>query len=133
MTVVAAAIIRKENKIFIAQRPEGKSLAGFWEFPGGKQEQNETLPETLQRELREELNINVEVGDFFMKSSYQYEFGDIDIYSYWVDIDEDVMIVSNEHQNSKWVEVNELVNYKFAPADIPIVKKLFVRLDEKFS
>lgn len=133
MTVVVAAIIRKGNKIFIAQRPEGKSLAGFWEFPGGKQEQNETLPETLQRELREELNINVEVGDFFMKSSYQYEFGDIDIYSYWVDIDEDVMIVSNEHQNSKWVEVNELVNYKFAPADIPIVKKLFVRLDEKFS
>ena len=124
MTVVAAAIMRKRGKIFIAQRPEGKSLAGFWEFPGGKQEQDETLPETLQRELREELNINVEVGDFFMKSFYQYEFGDIDIYAYWVDVADDIFVVSNEHKAIMWVNISELDNYVFAPADVAIVKAL---------
>lgn len=123
MPTVAAAIIINNHKIFIAQRPEGKSLAGYWEFPGGKQEKNETLPQTLQRELNEELNINAQIGDFFMQSTYQYDFGTIDMHCYFATCNTN-NINSNEHQATAWVSCDELKNYKFAPADIPIVEAL---------
>ncbi|MBE6452860.1 MAG: (deoxy)nucleoside triphosphate pyrophosphohydrolase [Alphaproteobacteria bacterium] len=124
MTVVAAAIIKRGDEVFIAKRPEGKSLAHHWEFPGGKQENNETLPEALKRELQEELNINVSIGDFFVSSSYQYDFGVIEIYSYFVDVPENMEINSNEHEEVKWVKIRDMENYKFAPADVSIVKAL---------
>ena len=124
MTVVAAAIMQYEDKFFIAQRPEGKSLAYHWEFPGGKQESGETLPEALKRELKEELNIDVTIGDFFMKSDYQYGFGMIEIYCYFVPLSQKTDIVSNEHLETKWVTANELKYYKFAPADEAIVAAL---------
>ena len=60
---VAAAIIRKNNKYFIAKRNINKHLGGFYEFPGGKQDKNETLQETVIREIKEELGVNVFVGD----------------------------------------------------------------------
>lgn len=124
MTTVAAALIVRNGKIFIAQRPAGKSLAHHWEFPGGKQEAGETLPQTLYRELNEELNINAEIGSFFMKSSYQYDFGIIDISCYFASVSADTEITSNEHEAIAWAAPNELENYTFAPADIPIVKAL---------
>ncbi len=123
MPTVAAAIIINDHKIFITQRPEGKSLAHHWEFPGGKQEQGETLPQTLKRELNEELNINAKIGDFFMSSSYQYEFGQIDMHCFFVSVDSP-QISSNEHEATAWVSAQELKNYTFAPADIPIVEAL---------
>lgn len=124
MTTVAAAIIIRNGKIFIARRPEGKSLAHHWEFPGGKQETGETLPQTLHRELNEELGINAEIGSFFMKSSYQYEFGTVDINCYFAAVSPDTEIASNEHEATAWAAPEELKNYNFAPADIPIVNAL---------
>jgi len=88
------------------------------------QENNETLPEALKRELQEELNINVSIGDFFVSSSYQYDFGVIEIYSYFVDVPENMEINSNEHEEVKWVKIRDMENYKFAPADVSIVKAL---------
>ncbi len=124
MTAVAAAIITRQGRVFIARRPAGKSLAHHWEFPGGKQEQGETLPQTLCRELREELNIEAEIGDFFTKSVYDYDFGTIEIHCYFAYVPNDVEIKSNEHEQTAWATPDELKNYTFAPADLPIVKKL---------
>jgi len=125
MKIVAAAILKRNGKLFIAKRPEGKSLAHHWEFPGGKQEEGETLQETLHRELREELNIETEVGEFFMQSTYDYDFGQIQINCFWVKLcDENCTIYSNEHEETAWVLPSELKNYRFAPADVPVVEAL---------
>lgn len=124
MKVVAGAILVHNGKIFIAKRPEGKSLAHHWEFPGGKQEEGETLQQCLKRELREELNIEATIGDFFMTSEYKYEFGVIQLNTFFASISEDCDIHSNEHENVAWVTPEELKNYTFAPADIPIVAEL---------
>lgn len=124
MKTVAAAILIRDKKIFIAQRPEGKSLAHFWEFPGGKQEPNETLPECLHRELSEELNIDAQIGNFFMTSSFSYDFGTIELHSYFATVSSDQQVISNEHENTAWVAPEELSNYNFAPADVEIVAAL---------
>ena len=124
MKIVADAIIVQDGKIFIAKRPEGKTLAHHWEFPGGKQKKDETLPQALHRELKEELNIDAKIGDLFMKSSYNYYFGEIEISFFWATIAPGSTIKSNEHEAIAWVSPNELDEYSFAPADIPVVNKL---------
>jgi len=124
MVIVAAAIMCKDKKVFIAKRPEGKSLAHHWEFPGGKQEKGESLQQTLQRELKEELGINVDVGDFFMRSVYEYEFGQIDMNCFWVQLREGEVVEPKEHEEVAWVRFCDLEKYCFAPADIPVVDKL---------
>lgn len=125
MKVVAAALLIRNGKLFIAKRPEGKTLAHHWEFPGGKQEEGETLPQTLRRELREELNIETEIGDFFMWSVYDYDFGQIEINCFWARLkDEAADVRSNEHEDIAWVEAKDLKGYLFAPADVPIVEAL---------
>ena len=72
MTEVAAALIWKENRFMICQRPAHKSCGLLWEFVGGKAEPGETLPETLIRECREELGVTVQVGEPFMEVTHQY-------------------------------------------------------------
>ena len=105
--IVAGAIIIENGRIFIACRPEGKTLAHHWEFPGGKQEPGETLPDCLRRELKEELNINAVIGEPFMVSTFEYDFA-----------------VINAHEKTAWVLPCELKNYTFAPADVPVIEKL---------
>ena len=68
MKDVSAGIIVRNGKIFIAQRPEGKPLPNVWEFPGGKLEPGETLPQCLKRELKEELDVDAEIGEFIMNT-----------------------------------------------------------------
>lgn len=124
MKIVAAALIVRNGKIFIAQRPAHKLPPLHWEFPGGKQEPGETLPEALRRELNEELNINAKIGDFFMKSSYDYEFGSFEINCFWATVPDNVEIISEEHAATAWASPEELANYTFTPADIPIIEAL---------
>lgn len=69
---VVTAIIRKEDQVLIGLRPDGKNLAGQWEFPGGKLEDNETPEEALKRELQEELNIDAEIGDIKLAGTHSY-------------------------------------------------------------
>ena len=82
MTEVTAAIILKDNKVLIAQRAPGENLAG-WEFPGGKIEHGETPKECLKREIREELDVDIEVSDFFGESIYTYHSGTIKLMPFW--------------------------------------------------
>lgn len=126
MTVknVTAGIIIKDNKILIAQRKHGKSCEYLWEFPGGKQEENETLQECLKRELYEELNISVSVGELFTTSRYDYDFGTIILHAFWVNTDDIYLSFHPDHEQIKWIEISDIDNYAFAPADLPIVEKL---------
>lgn len=124
MKRVSAGIIIKDHKILVAQRKHGKSLEYYWEFPGGKQEAYETMPECLERELKEELGIDVKAGEFFMNSLYEYEFGTISLHAYFVDCNNQEVPCHIDHEQIKWVGLDELADYNFAPADRPIVEKL---------
>ena len=120
---VTAAIILKDNRLLIAQRAPGDKLAGKWEFPGGKIEPGETPQECLKRELREELDVDVEVIDFFGESIYDYTSGTIKLMAFlckWISGD----FTLNVHSHIAWVNRHELDVYDFAPADIPLVEKL---------
>ncbi len=120
---VTAAIIVKDNTIFIAKRgPEGR-FAHRWEFPGGKIEPGESPEECLAREIEEEFGIEVNVEDFFTESLHTFPGGQILVHAFfcrWVG----GSIHPIEHEEYRWVSAAELGNFDFAPADVPIAAKL---------
>lgn len=124
MKIVGTGIIVRNGKILIAQRPEGKSLAGFWEFPGGKLEPNETIEQCLIRELKEELSVEAIIGDFIMTTSHDYEHGSFSLEVFFVHIPDDAQPKNNVHQQLKWVTPQEMELYTFPIADIVIIEKL---------
>jgi len=123
MIDVTAAIIQREGQILAARRKEGSHMAGYWEFPGGKIESGETPEECLQRELREELNIESKIGPFFAESCYDYGTKQIRLLSYFVDYIDGIFTL-NDHDEIRWLHVNQLHSLQWAPADIPLVEKL---------
>ncbi|MFW6265074.1 MAG: (deoxy)nucleoside triphosphate pyrophosphohydrolase [Bacillota bacterium] len=128
--VVAAVIINEENKIFIAQRNSPAELAGLWEFPGGKIEEGELPEESLIRELDEEFGMSIEVIDFFVDCSYTYDFGSVKISSYLVKlIDKEFEV--REHNDVKWIGIDEFNKFPLVPADLDIVEGLAKRFCKK--
>jgi len=123
MKRVAAAVLVKDGLYLIAKRRAGDSLANLWEFPGGKIELGETPEECLRREMYEELQIDVEVGQFLCDSIYEYEFGTFHLLAYWVSWEKGCLYLA-VHDELAWVDKQTILNYQFAPADIPIVEKL---------
>lgn len=124
MIKVVAAILKKEDKILIAKKREGKPLAGMWEFPGGKIEEGETPEESLIRELREEMDIKIKVKEYVGESIYDYGDGKvISLKGFTAEIVEgDIKLT--DHDEYKWVTLEEIYNYKVAPADIPLISKI---------
>ena len=123
MKDVAAGIITCNGKLLIAQRRHGKNQEYLWEFPGGKLEEGETLPECLKREIKEELDKEIKVGDFFMTSVYEYESGAIRLNAYFAEMADRQIPSHIDHEQVKWIDLSEIDDYTFAPADIPIKKK----------
>ncbi|SDB12782.1 8-oxo-dGTP diphosphatase [Streptococcus henryi] len=120
---VVAAAIEKDGLIFCAQRPEGKSLAGFWEFPGGKLEEGETPEEALIREIKEEFDSEIEIISYLNEASYEYDFGIVTMKTYLSKlISGDLELL--EHQDSKWLPVDRLKELNWAPVDVPAVECL---------
>jgi 8-oxo-dGTP diphosphatase len=120
---VTAAILKKNHRIIIAQRKSTDHLAGKWEFPGGKIEEGETPEECLKRELNEEFAVDIIVGEYLGESIYHYEHISIKLMAYrayWVG----GTLKSTDHKDFQWVNIEQLRDYDFAPADIPFVKKL---------
>ena len=123
MKIVTAAIIRKENKILVARRAPGEKLAGFWEFPGGKLEEGETLQECLERELEEEFGITTKSGRELTSSIYEYEHGAFKI----VAIESEIISGSLDlrvHDEVNWIAIEKLLDIELLPADIAIASYL---------
>ena len=120
--VVAAALIDTDGRVLIAQRPEGKALAGLWEFPGGKIEPGERPEQALIRELREELGIEVSAACLapFVFTSHAYDSFHLLMPLYllrrWSGT-----VQRREHAALKWVKPSQLSDYPMPPADGPLV------------
>lgn len=120
---VVAAAIEKDGKFFCAQRPEGKSLGGFWEFPGGKLEDGESPEQALVREIKEELNSEIEIVSYINEASYDYDFGTVIMKTYRAKLISGKLELL-EHQNSTWLAPNELDTLNWAPVDRSAVELL---------
>ncbi len=118
---VVGAVIVRDGKILCAQRGEGKSLAGFWEFPGGKIEVHETAREALHREIEEELLCEVEVADEICASSYDYDFGTVTLTSFICHLLSGTPQLT-EHQAIRWLAPSEISGLDWAPADREAVR-----------
>lgn len=123
--VVACALVDADGRVLIAQRPEGKQLAGLWEFPGGKVETGETPEEAVVRELKEELGIETKVACLapltFASHSYESFHLLMPLFvcrRFWG------TPVAKEHQALKWVRPREMRDYAMPEADIPLVAHL---------
>lgn len=120
---VVSAIIIFNNKVLCTQRPNAGEAALKWEFPGGKIEAFETPESAIIREIKEELDCDIHVKNFYMTVRYQYKTFHLTMYSYICTLLSDEIIL-REHINSCWLPINELHTLDWAPADIPIVEKL---------
>lgn len=125
MIEVCAAIVEFEGKILITSRPLSKDFAGCWEFPGGKIESGESHSACLQRELLEELNLAVKVGDLFDEVDFHYPHKSVHLYFYRCTCSSVETLLPKEGQNFAWVARADLSNYVFLEADISVVKRLF--------
>ncbi|MTI70827.1 MAG: (deoxy)nucleoside triphosphate pyrophosphohydrolase [Firmicutes bacterium] len=123
MKQVCAAIIVHNDKILITQRNPRKKLPLLWEFPGGKIEKKETPVDCVKREIHEELGIEIDVIRKFHINSHRYNFVHIQLISFLASWQNGIISL-NEHEKYLWVKKEELMNYDFAPADIPIIEKL---------
>lgn len=99
------------------------SLAGYWEFPGGKIEPGETPQDALARELREELQVEARVGEHVETTAYEYDFGIVELSTYRCELISGEPTLT-EHSDMRWVPVEDLMELNWAPADIPAVEKL---------
>ena len=122
LLVAACALVDTDNRILLAQRPEGKSLAGLWEFPGGKVEAGETPEETLVRELNEELGIVTKVACLapLTFASHTYETFHLLMPLYICRRYEGIPH-GREGQAIKWVKSKALRDYPMPPADEPLI------------
>ncbi|ODT13853.1 MAG: NTP pyrophosphohydrolase [Kaistia sp. SCN 65-12] len=123
--VVACALVDPDNRILIAQRPEGKALAGLWEFPGGKVDAGETPEDALIRELREELGVETKTACLAPLTFASHTYDDFHLLMplyvcrRWTGFPQ-----SLEGQALKWVRAKQLRDYPMPPADEPLIAPL---------
>ncbi|MBI5446341.1 MAG: (deoxy)nucleoside triphosphate pyrophosphohydrolase [Deltaproteobacteria bacterium] len=123
MVRVTAAVLESGGRILIAKRPVGDPLAGYWEFPGGKIEEGEDPRVCLARELREELGVTAEIGDFLVHHVHRYPHVTIELLSYRATVQLGDIEV-RDHEEVRWVLPEEFAEYSFAPADLATVRWL---------
>ena len=127
MTEVVAALIWKNNKFMICQRPAYKARGLLWEFVGGKLESGETKEQALVRECQEELAVTLSVGDVFMEVVHEYPDITVHLTLFNATIAEGEP-QKLEHNDIKWITLSEITNYEFCPAD----EELLDRIIEKY-
>jgi 8-oxo-dGTP diphosphatase len=123
--VVACALVDPDNRVLLAQRPEGKALAGLWEFPGGKLEPGERPEATLIRELHEEIGITVQEACLAPLTFASHAYDDFHLLMpLYICRRWDGAVIAREGQNLAWVRANKLRDYKMPPADLPLLPHL---------
>ncbi len=123
MTDVVAALFHDQNKFMICQRPATKARALLWEFVGGKVEKGETPQAALERECREELDVQIEVGSLFCEVTHEYPDITIRLCVYHARIVQGPPKLL-EHADLRWITPNEIDRYSFCPADMDILNKI---------
>ena len=126
MRDVATAVIVKDGKILICQRPPYKGNALKWEFVGGKVEPGESLEEALVRECREELDVTVSVGDVFYQVVHEYPDLTVHLTLFNAVIAKGIP-QKLEHNDIRWLTIDEIDDYPFCPADEEILERLKTR------
>ncbi|HXX26109.1 MAG TPA: 8-oxo-dGTP diphosphatase MutT [Pseudolabrys sp.] len=127
--VAACALIDADGRVLIAQRPEGKPMAGLWEFPGGKVEKGERPEECLIRELKEELGITVKEDCLAPLTFASHVYPDFHLLMpLYVCRRWEGAVTATEGQRLAWVRPNRLRDYEMPPADVPLVSHLMTLL-----
>ena len=132
ITEVVAALIRDKDKFLICQRPAHKARGLLWEFVGGKVEPGETKEQALIRECREELDINLSVGNVFMDGVHEYPDINVHLTLFNSTILEGVPR-KLEHNDIKWITPAEIPFYDFCPADEAILNKIKLNCEKTGS
>jgi 8-oxo-dGTP diphosphatase len=123
--VVACALVDTEGRVLIARRPEGKPLAGLWEFPGGKIDPGERPEQTLIRELHEEIGITVKEACLAPLTFASYAYDDFHLLMpLYICRRWEGEVIAREGQKLAWVRANKLRSYPMPPADIPLIPPL---------
>ena len=123
--VAACALIDADGRVLIAERPSGKSMAGLWEFPGGKVEAGERPEESLIRELNEELGIVVNETCLAPLTFASHAYDDFHLLMpLYICRRWEGQVTAREGQNLAWVRANKLRDYPMPPADIPLIPHL---------
>ena len=120
---VTAGLIWKDGRLLITRRPEGSHLAGYWEFPGGKQEHGESLETCLEREIREELGMEVQAVKHLLQIDHDYETKSITLHLFqcsWLK-GSPTPLGCDE---IRWVKPEELANYQLPPPDLQLLPSI---------
>lgn len=119
---VVGAVIVDDGRVYCTQRGSG-ALAGYWEFPGGKLEPDESPEEALAREIREELACTIVVGREVATTTYPYDFAEVTLTTFYCALSAGTPTLS-EHSDGKWLRPEELRLLDWAPADMPAVHQV---------
>jgi 8-oxo-dGTP diphosphatase len=129
LLVAACALVDADGRVLIAQRPEDKTMAGLWEFPGGKIEKGEQPEQTLIRELKEELGIIVSEACLAPLTFASHSYPDFHLLMpLYVCRRWEGTVTALEGQQLAWVKPNRLCDYEMPPADVPLVSHLMALL-----
>ncbi|HIV52268.1 MAG TPA: (deoxy)nucleoside triphosphate pyrophosphohydrolase [Candidatus Mediterraneibacter norwichensis] len=119
---VVAAVIRKDDKIFATQRGYGEFKDG-WEFPGGKIEEGETPEQALAREIKEELDTEIQVGKLIDTIEYDYPKFHLSMDCFWCEIMQGGLELK-EHEAARWLSKEELYSVDWLPADVGVIERV---------
>ena len=119
---VVAAVIRKDDKIFATQRGYGEFKDG-WEFPGGKIEEGKAPEQALAREIKEELDTEIQVGKLIDTIEYDYPKFHLSMDCFWCEIMQGGLELK-EHEAARWLSKEELYSVDWLPADVGVVEKI---------
>ena len=123
---VVAAVILSEGKIFATQRGYG-DFKGGWEFPGGKIEDGETPEVALKREILEELETKIRVGELIDTIEYDYPNFHLSMDCFWCEIVSGKLVLK-EHEAARWLDKENLYSVEWLPADLSLIEKIAVKL-----
>ena len=123
MTEVVAALIWNQSRFMICQRPANKARGLLWEFVGGKVEPGESKEQALIRECQEELAITLDVGEVFMDVVHEYPDLTVHLTLFHATIREGIPL-KLEHNDIRWITVDEIDQYEFCPADVEILRRI---------